>query len=363
MGRCCTPGKYQGSSRQTSCSSCPAGKYSASKAPACTNCPAGKYQGSAGQSSCSSCPTGQYSSSGNSGCTVCAKVRTPLPHATATDTHNGSSSTLLERNCFIYLERFEEYSQCPPSHSTFFFQGKYNPSTGRSSCYACPSGQYQANTGRTSCTSCPGGQYQAYTSATSCSACPAGNYCPAGASDYTACAKGKYAAASASSCSDCAKVGLHPGACLQRHTRLLLSSFFWFLFRASTARPRVQAAAPTVLADSTKEVLAKVPAHLARRCVSFSGDLFFLMPERSIVDQNASLVGDQGYSCPAGSSTYSACGTGKYASAGSSSCTNCPAVRRNSTFVSIIPSLKLFMTSPIVCSALPGPIQRQHKAI
>ena len=59
--------RYQGSTGQSSCSTCQSGKYASSGASTCSDCEKGTYEASTGSSACNNCP-------GVCVC-VCARVR------------------------------------------------------------------------------------------------------------------------------------------------------------------------------------------------------------------------------------------------------------------------------------------------
>ena len=66
----CPAGQF-GASPGAGCSTCPANTYSSrAGATSCTPCPAGKFS-SSGANSCSPCPSGQYGSSSGAGCSLC----------------------------------------------------------------------------------------------------------------------------------------------------------------------------------------------------------------------------------------------------------------------------------------------------
>ena len=54
--------------------------------------------------------------------------------------------------------------------------GKYNPNTGRASCYNCPGGQYQDQNYMTGCKHCGHGTYQNQNTQTGCKGCQGGQY-------------------------------------------------------------------------------------------------------------------------------------------------------------------------------------------
>ena len=78
----CSTGTYQVSQGQTSCSSCSAGTYTSSTgAVSCSDCAAGKYQTDTGSSSCNSCAAGSYSSAAATSCSACPTGNLTLTRA------------------------------------------------------------------------------------------------------------------------------------------------------------------------------------------------------------------------------------------------------------------------------------------
>ena len=109
----------------------------------CSTCEAGKYSATAGQGVCTACAAGTYSTSANStSCTPCGA-------------------------------------------------GTYLPTTGSNSsgaCLPCPAGTYSAGPGASNCTPCATGTYNPNSSATSCISCPVNTYATStGASSVQQC--------------------------------------------------------------------------------------------------------------------------------------------------------------------------------
>jgi hypothetical protein len=140
----CSPGTYNdGNGSYYTCLDCNVGKYSGTRADACTDCEAGTFSASTGAASCQSCDAGTYSNASASQCESCG---------------NGTFS----------LTRASECTECAA--------GSFNHKPGAASCTACASGKYMNDTGALFCTDCAVGTYQGATSQSKCFECEAGKY-------------------------------------------------------------------------------------------------------------------------------------------------------------------------------------------
>jgi len=229
----CAPGTYQPSTGQSSCLSCPAGRYcadsgrseAATSLPSCddgfeckggadnpkpndggtgglcpvghqctvgtaTACAAGTYASVTGLSACTTCPLGHYCAAGSSTPTACASEKyCPAGSADVTDATAGTSGP---QDCpagtlaLSSARSVESPSQCKPCTAGMYCDGTVgsNKATG-----FCDAGYY-----------CVAG---AGSAASDDFKCPAGFYCLAGTTRPTACADGTYSQAGAATSSDC----------------------------------------------------------------------------------------------------------------------------------------------------------------
>jgi hypothetical protein len=195
--RKCLPGTYVLGSVCASCtagyecpdgivrSACPAGRFSASAAAACTICPAGSAcTDPADPSAVAPCPTGTFSVAGASACSPCPAGFTCLTQAT------------------------DQISACSP--------GRYSP-LGTMFCLDCPPGSSCVDPASAP-VPCPTGQYSAVNSV-NCTSCPPGYECPTPDVNPVRCTIGRFSSGGATSCSPCT-----PGyrcVVLESHSRIL----------------------------------------------------------------------------------------------------------------------------------------------
>ena len=187
------------------CTSCEAGKISASGDVTCTACTAGKKE--VGHTTCQDCETGKYSEYQASVCTYCVlgKYRTPSGvECTLCPSGKFASSTPITQDdcetCDLGKISSDDRTIC-----TSCVTGKYHKSVNES-CVDCEAGKYNHQTSKTTCFLCDVGKYTSETgsdASSDCNQCEAGKISVAGASTCTTCPTGKYADASHSSCQDC----------------------------------------------------------------------------------------------------------------------------------------------------------------
>ena len=133
--------------------SCAAGTYQpqtgATSADACQSCPAGFAQPSMGRSVCHPCSAGKYAGTGKESCTG-----TACPAGTFGRIEATSAS---EAEC----------EGCPV--------GRWQPTSGQTTCASCPSGWSTAGTtGHSACTACTPGTFASEEGQAQCEQCPAG---------------------------------------------------------------------------------------------------------------------------------------------------------------------------------------------
>ena len=176
----CEAGSYS-SAGASSCTQCTAGSYSSAGASSCTQCTTGfsadgaasctgwtscdaGYKKTAGTSTsdttCTQCPAGKYSSAGASSCTQCPA---------------GSYSGAGSERCTLYAGTCE--------NGTLITQSSR---TQENHCGSCESGYYM---NQKECTPCQAGSYSS-AGASLCSSCLAGSYSSAGASSCEICPPG-----------------------------------------------------------------------------------------------------------------------------------------------------------------------------
>ncbi|MBP3615950.1 MAG: hypothetical protein J6J27_03485 [Alphaproteobacteria bacterium] len=182
---------------------CRPGTYKANST-TCTPCPAGKYSSSTDATSCSACPTGQWAVAGSKSCTSClttgvatcdSKTGKVLSCQTGYNLLNGACSKPAVTAASCVAGQYFNGTSCVSCAA-----GKYS-SAGASSCSACSAGTYSV-AGSSTCSACSAGTYSA-AGASSCSACSAGTYSVAGSSSCLTCPTGTWSSSNAGSCSNC----------------------------------------------------------------------------------------------------------------------------------------------------------------
>jgi len=186
----CELGTYASSAGSVACTACPVGTFSAALgAIECTKCPAGTKGTdpvqirSSKQASCSDCPAGSFQDiDGEDSCKLCAA-------GTYQDAQGASECTPCPSGTSSASVGSTDVSACVACG-----EGLYAPTEGMSECLHCPLGTYQDETGRDACKACPAGTYvdafKAVT-VTECTACPAGKFAAAG-DPCQDCAAGSY---------------------------------------------------------------------------------------------------------------------------------------------------------------------------
>jgi hypothetical protein len=141
----CSAGRYSASGSQVGCSACAIGRFSGSGAGACSKCPVGKYQPLAGKSFCYACSSqGVYQNV--AGESTCKTVPAGNMHTGA----NGLNT--FYRKCYTgTYESGKLCYNCPAA--------RYQPLAGQSTCPFCLDGTFQAVAGRhLSCDLCTAGK-------------------------------------------------------------------------------------------------------------------------------------------------------------------------------------------------------------
>ena len=214
-----------------SCTSCEAGKISASGDVTCTACAAGKKE--SGHTTCQDCETGKYSEYQASVCTDCeqGKYTSSTASVQCTDCAAGKKSAAVgassESTCSACLAH--EYSNvgsasctsCTTEEATcaanggqhligYYLTGCGGATAGTCAhCGNCESNQFKANCGPNdsgSCTECAQGTYSSGIH-TSCWDCELGKYRTSSQDECTWCPSGKFASATPigqSGCQSCA---------------------------------------------------------------------------------------------------------------------------------------------------------------
>eukprot|EP00935_MAST-01C_sp_MAST-1C-sp1_P001113 g1113.t1 len=217
------------------CKDCALGRYSATDASKCVDCPSGKF-GHEGRAFCLACTPGQYRNSSSNECVDCPtgyfQAETSRDNCTkcATCASGGvrsgcgvTAGVCIDCNPGRFVKSAGVCEDCPQS----YYQSQTNwpnctecascPAGARQSCgksfggfcVDCAPGKFADASNGDSCTDCPDGQYQNKTNqpnCVACAACPAGRRsgCGKSAEGYCSdCIPGKYADSATSSCIDC----------------------------------------------------------------------------------------------------------------------------------------------------------------
>eukprot|EP00456_Euglypha_rotunda_P087185 TRINITY_DN8866_c0_g1_i3.p1 TRINITY_DN8866_c0_g1~~TRINITY_DN8866_c0_g1_i3.p1 ORF type:complete len:558 (+),score=16.34 TRINITY_DN8866_c0_g1_i3:145-1818(+) len=179
---------------QTNCvaTNCGAGSYAPLTSVGCQLCPPGTHQNRSGESSCVSCPTGKFSSLGAISCTNCAKgTFGSIPASTQCQLCPAGSAALEEgavtcQLCEAGTFSFAGSDVCKPCD-----MGEFSPIQGVQECLLCKPGTYANTTGSASCKLCPPGSYSNTDRSAYCTPCPVGFANPLeGASSCLGCPQG-----------------------------------------------------------------------------------------------------------------------------------------------------------------------------
>ena len=202
----CGAGLYSNAQRvyygsQTSCTRCSGGTYSSGGTGSCTSCPSG-YTSAAGATSQASCyinvSAGKYLGTAKGTTqTSCAAGKYKAAHTV----YYGSTSSCNSCAAGTYSTGGASYcSNCPSGYTSG------TGATAQSSCYINVSaGYYKVSSTGSQVNACDGGTYRAshvsyYGSSDYCSNCSAGTYSTGGASSCLTCPSGSTSGAGASSC-------------------------------------------------------------------------------------------------------------------------------------------------------------------
>ncbi len=203
----CSAGQYWDGS---TCANCAAGTYSDAGATSCETCLSGTYS-VAGSSTCTPCPTGySTSTSGSPECDVCADGYQ----------RNGSNCEICPAGS--YSNNYSWWLGSLSSQCTLCPKGKYSISDGSAYCTECPTGYTTSGTGSTSesaCSECDDGYTKIgsecipnnrtcsagqHWNGSACVSCSAGTYSLAGSTQCIDCPKGSYSSTpGSSSCTAC----------------------------------------------------------------------------------------------------------------------------------------------------------------
>jgi len=203
----CEAGKYSvvnGSSSRTTCGRCPPGKYVETTGNnRCIDCGAGKYSGAVGatgDAACSNCAAGTYS--GEVGA-IAVSACNPCPQNLVSPAGSTEKSACRcgVNNYIVSVGATSDYvcSACPtnsaspagsPSVAACICIAGWSGADG-GQCEACTEGKFKAGTGSAACSDCEAGKHSSASGASAESTC-------------TACVAGKFkSAAGFGSCDDC----------------------------------------------------------------------------------------------------------------------------------------------------------------
>ena len=240
----CEAGYYTNLTRQTKCSSCPRGTFSAHPGSVeCTECPAGEYSSvtaasscipcspgfytrTPGNTECAQCPGGSYSSEeGSRKCEVCEDRMTSPAGSTSSANctgscsagyiHTSENSTVLCEECVagtFSLQGAVECSECstgqfsvPGSGAcSVCSPGTYTNSSGSEACLPCFPGTYTNISRSEACLPCSPGTYTNISSSRSCFHCPPGTVTSlTGSSNCTSCPENTYSNSNNTACLQC----------------------------------------------------------------------------------------------------------------------------------------------------------------
>ena len=229
----CVPGKYQGASGATACSSaCERGSFCAEGAGAPLPCSGGTYSGATDLSSAAQCQTtapGFYAPTGST-------QQTPCSPGTVAPSASMSSCLKCEAGKYQAGEgkqacvACEPGSYCPEGASAALpcKEGSYSDATnltieaectptakgyfaptGSTRQTECSPGTVAPNTGMGACSKCAAGTYQKGEGEPACVACEPGSYCPIGASAALPCKEGSYSiSTNLTSADQCTETGV-----------------------------------------------------------------------------------------------------------------------------------------------------------
>ncbi|XP_030056873.1 signal peptide, CUB and EGF-like domain-containing protein 2 [Microcaecilia unicolor] len=191
----CSTGQMQVDGR---CVSCSVGTYYSGEQGRCILCPSGTYQDEEGQITCETCPfhenhaapktvgarnisecggqcsPGEYSSDGFKPCMSCP-VGKYQPDSGRTSCFPCGGGLTTKRIGAILFQDCETRVQCSPGHF-------YNTTTHR--CIRCPVGSYQPEFSQSFCISCPGNTTTDFDGSTNISHCK-NRYCGGELGDFT----------------------------------------------------------------------------------------------------------------------------------------------------------------------------------
>ena len=199
------------SSRGT-CSACPQGKFSEiENSASCAACPVGQYQDLTGQTFCKMCGPGLFADKvGSQQCKACSEGKMSFQAGASScelcprGTYQNKRGQELCRECDIGkiagVAGLPLCADCAP--------GKVASSLGSFACQSCTAGKFQSAAGQSACSSCLTGSFSSQAAATHCTACAAGTF--SGLNESTSCEKcgeGQNSVAGATECTQCTECG------------------------------------------------------------------------------------------------------------------------------------------------------------
>lgn len=343
----CPAGQYQDKTKQTECIKCDKGTYNTGTGnTTCKKCDPGYYQDEQGKTSCKACEGSKGKFSSNSGATICSdcekgnKVNTTDAASACTPCAPGTYTSEIGKTTCTPCPAGQSASSSGCSTCTKCEKGYYASGTGNSACSPCAAGKYASDKGWAACSNCPTGKYSTGAAVTctdctsitgctacvstngncttckagykntnykctkceagyyavqgsaACSECPAGKYSKAGAASCTVCDKGYYSAKAASSCTPCPAGTKGTAEGISKCTNCPAG-----YYQGSTGKTSCN------------------PCPVGQRTgASTTGSTACAKCSAGYYNNSTALAG----SC-------TACGTGKYSSAGATACKNCVA--------------------------------------
>ena len=360
----CATGTYS-TAGATGCFQCAAGYYGAtvtSGTASCTACAAGKYstQGSnSASSSCTSCSTGTYSLAGSASCNLCAAGY----YGTSLDAGYTASCTQCGSNTFNSYHSQQTSSACLACPSNAYSSS----STSTVYCLECPANYYgtvlsgstniAAATDHNSCTPCAANTYRSGVTtstkaSTDCSACSTGTYSVAGESCSASCPEGYITPTTSNGLTACAACATGTWSTAGASVCQTCAAGYYGAAATGTNTANCTACASgTAVATTGSTTVSSCVACATGTNTTSAGSAYCTTCAPGYRGHVSSV---SAYNTTKTAQCF-ACGSGKYATVGSTSCTSCPA---NSTVLGTQGGCKCNATNAIfssgVCSCATG---------
>ncbi len=315
------------------CTACPSGKFSEiENSAACSLCALGQYQDQVGQTSCKPCRLGFFADDiGSQRCKACAEGEMGPDEGASScvtcprGTYQDQKGQELCRECDIGtmagVAGLSSCADCAP--------GKVTSSLGSFACQSCTAGKFQSAAGQSLCASCLPGSFSSQAAATHCMACAAGTF--SGLNESTSCEKcgqGQNSVAGATECTQCTECGYDQEnvGCGEGGLAGLCQNCAEGFLNYQLAQPFCSACAPGKYAYIFNPFAAISVQY--KKCADCATGKFSSAGQTSCVDCNSACApGEFPENCGenGSSGTCSACLAGKYLDPENwVTCTACP---------------------------------------